>query len=169
MQPNHSAPNILLTNTLRLLILGMGAILLASCFTPLHVHFDSIRYFNIKDCIEFGCDPDSEVAKDYLPYGYTGLLITLSKLGILNAFTIVFINCLYLFAALYFIKKYSKDWYTPSISWPWHCLTGPSSNLPCIPYRRCNIFSSHRPACIAFISIRREKLWCAGAFVCFLL
>jgi hypothetical protein len=105
MQPNHSAPNILLTNTLRLLILGMGAILLASCFTPLHVHFDSIRYFNIKDCIEFGCDPDSEVAKDYLPYGYTGLLITLSKLGILNAFTIVFINCLYLFAALYFIKK----------------------------------------------------------------
>lgn len=105
MQPNYSTPNTLLNNLMRLAIFGMSIILLASCFTPLHIHFDSIRYFNIKDCIEFGCDPNSEVAKDYLPYGYTGLLITLSKLGILNAFTIVFVNCLYLFAALYFIKK----------------------------------------------------------------
>lgn len=105
MQPPYSSPNTLLNSVLTLAIFGMGAILLASCFTPLHIHFDSIRYYNIKDCIQHGCDPNSEVAKDYLPYGYTGLLMTLSTLGINNAFTIVFVNCLYLFAALYFVKK----------------------------------------------------------------
>ena len=68
-------------------------------------HFDSIRYFNIKDCLEHGCPPDSFAATDYLPYGYTGLLIGLSKLGILHSFTIILVNCLYLFAGLYFVQK----------------------------------------------------------------
>lgn len=105
MQPPYSHSNTLLNGIVTLAIFGMGIIYLASCFTPLHLHFDSIRYYNIKDCIQHGCDPNSEVAKDYLPYGYTGLLIALSKLGINNAFTIVFVNCLYLFAAIYFVKK----------------------------------------------------------------
>jgi hypothetical protein len=75
---------------------------LINCFTPLRLHVDTLRYFAIKDCIELGCPPDSEAAKDYLPYGYTVLLLALSKLGILKSFSIVFINCIYLAAGLYF-------------------------------------------------------------------
>lgn len=96
---------VTLTKFFKLAMLGMGAVYLVSCFTPLHIHFDSIRYYNIKDCIEFGCAPDSFAATDYLPYGYTGLLIGLSKLGMLNSFSIVFINCLYVFAGLYFVYR----------------------------------------------------------------
>ncbi|NML20154.1 hypothetical protein HHL16_04685 [Pseudoflavitalea sp. G-6-1-2] len=92
-------------NLFRLLFAAMALAFLANCFTPLHIHFDSVRYFNIKDCIEFGCPPDSIAATDYLPYGYTALLITLSKLGILNAFFIAFVNCLFLFTGLYFVQK----------------------------------------------------------------
>src|SRR5215216_5086188 len=83
-------------------------IYLANCFTPLHLHVDTVRYFNIKDCMEGHC-PDVPVgpspATDYLPYGYTALLILLSKLGILKSFSIIFINCIYIFGALYFTRK----------------------------------------------------------------
>lgn len=105
MQPTFS-PLSKPGNTLfTFLAIGIVLIYIASCFTPLHLHFDSIRYYDIKDCIELGCPPDSFAANDFLPIGYTALLVTLSKLGILNAFFIVFVNCLYLFAALYFVKK----------------------------------------------------------------
>lgn len=103
-QPLYPA-NATINRLMTFALIAMGAVYLAGCFTPLHIHFDSIRYYNIKDCIEFGCPPDSEAAKDYLPYGYTALLIGLSKLGVLNAFSIAFVNCLYLFAALYFVRK----------------------------------------------------------------
>lgn len=89
----------------KLAALGMALVYLAGCFTPLHLHFDAIRYYAIKDCIELGCPPDSFAAKDFLPYGYTGLLIGLSKLGILSAFTVVLVNCLYLFASIYFLVR----------------------------------------------------------------
>lgn len=92
----------------RLLFIAMALAYLATCFTPLHIHFDSIRYYNIKDCLEFGCPPDSFAATDYLPYGYTGLLITLSKLGILNGFFIVFVNCIYVFLGIWFVQKIFK-------------------------------------------------------------
>ncbi|MBS1596900.1 MAG: hypothetical protein JST75_01655 [Bacteroidetes bacterium] len=78
---------------------------LLNCFTPLRMHYDMIRYFGIEECILNGCPPDSASAQDYLPYGYTGLLIVLSKLGILKSFTIVLVNCIYLFAGLYLIRK----------------------------------------------------------------
>jgi hypothetical protein len=78
---------------------------IANLFTPLRLHVDSIRYYLIKDCIESGCDPNSEAAKDYLPYGYTALLIVLSKLHILKSFSIVLINLIYLFGAVYFVHK----------------------------------------------------------------
>lgn len=93
------------TTIFKLALLAMTVVYLVSCFTPLHIHFDSIRYYNIKDCIELGCAPDSFAATDYLPYGYTALLIGLSKLGILNSFSIVFVNCLYVFAGLYFVYR----------------------------------------------------------------
>lgn len=105
MQQPYFPANTLVNRLITLVMFAMAIIYIAGAFTPLHIHFDSIRYFNIKDCIQYGCDPNSEVAKDYLPYGYTGLLIGLGSLGILNSFTIVFVNCIYLFASLYFVKK----------------------------------------------------------------
>ena len=80
-------------------------IYLINCLTPLRLHVDTIRYFAIKDCIEIGCPPDSFGANDYLPYGYTGLLLALSKANILNSFTIVLINCICLFISIYLIKR----------------------------------------------------------------
>ncbi|MBO9563150.1 MAG: hypothetical protein J7621_10265 [Niastella sp.] len=105
VQPSFSPINVTMSNLFRLAMFGMAVVYLVSCFTPLHIHFDSIRYYNIKDCIEYGCPPDSFAATDYLPYGYTGLLITLSKLGVLNAFSITFVNCLFVFAGLFFVYK----------------------------------------------------------------
>src|SRR4249920_4084895 len=75
-----------------------------NCFTPLRLHYDMLRYFAIKDCIESKCPPGAD-PNDYMPYGYTALLLFLSKLGILRSFAIVCINCLYLFSGLYFIRK----------------------------------------------------------------
>jgi len=59
------------------------AVYIVDCFTPLRLHVDTIRYYAIKDCIEFGCPADSDAATDYFPYGYTVLLLVFSKLGIL--------------------------------------------------------------------------------------
>lgn len=105
VQPSYAPVNNTLSNLFKLAMFAMAIVYLAGCFTPLHIHFDSIRYYNIKDCIEYGCTPGSFAATDYLPYGYTGLLITLSKLGVLNSFSIVFVNCLFVFAGLYFVYK----------------------------------------------------------------
>ena len=63
-----------------------------------------LRYFAIKDCIESKCPPGAD-PNDYLPYGYTALLLLLSKLGILKSSSIVFVNWLYLFGGLYFLRK----------------------------------------------------------------
>jgi hypothetical protein len=78
---------------------------LVNCCTPLRLHVDMLRYFAIKDCIELGCPPDSDAAKDYLPFGYTVLLLVLSKLGVLKSWSIVLINCIYLFGGLYLIFR----------------------------------------------------------------
>lgn len=83
----------------------LALLYLANCYTPFRLHIDTMRYFAIKDCIELGCSPDSEAAKDYLPFGYTALLLGLSKAGVLSSFTIVLINCIFLFASLYIICK----------------------------------------------------------------
>ncbi len=91
--------------SISILFWALTGIYLLSSLTPLHIHFDSIRYYNIKDCIEYGCPPDSFPAKDYLPFGYTFLLIFLSKLGILNAVSIVLVNCFYLFGGIYFLHR----------------------------------------------------------------
>lgn len=93
------------TPVLKAVAFTLVIVYLLNCFTPLRLHVDMLRYFAIKDCIEMGCPPDSEAAKDYLPYGYTALLLALSKIGLLKSYTIVFINCIYLFGALYLVKK----------------------------------------------------------------
>jgi hypothetical protein len=82
----------------------LAALFLLNCFTPLRLHYDMLRYFAIKDCIESKCPPGAD-PNDYLPYGYTALLLLLSKLGILRSISIVFVNCIYLFGGLYFVKK----------------------------------------------------------------
>ena len=91
-----------------LLKMAVGALVLVyliNCFSPLRLHVDTLRYFAIKDCIELGCPPDSVAAKDYLPYGYTGLLLLLSKIGLLKSSVIILINCAYLAGSVYIIKK----------------------------------------------------------------
>ncbi|MBN9385235.1 MAG: hypothetical protein J0H74_31045 [Chitinophagaceae bacterium] len=83
----------------------LGVVYLANCGSPLRLHTDMLRYFAIKDCIELGCPPDSTAAKDYLPYGYTALLLVLSKAGLLKSWCIVLLNCIYLGGSLYFVVK----------------------------------------------------------------
>jgi hypothetical protein len=104
-------------NLLRVLFGLLAAVYLVNCLTPLRLCVDTIRYFGIKDCIEFGCDPNSDAAKDYMPYGYTMLLILLSKLGILRSFSIVLINCAYLFGGILLASKMSgpatRKWAVP--------------------------------------------------------
>lgn len=89
------------------------AVYFADCFTPLRLHTDTMRYFAIKDYWQFHYPADrfgadvyySHAATDYFPYGYTSLLVILSKLGLLHSFSLVLINCLYLFAGLLLLRK----------------------------------------------------------------
>lgn len=89
----------------KVLLFAGVALYLVFCFTPLRLHYDTIRYFAIKDCIELGCPPDSDAAKDFFPFGYTAFLLFFSKMGILNSFSIVVTNALYLFGGLVFLYK----------------------------------------------------------------
>ena len=91
----------------------LAALYFVNCFTPLRIHYDMLRYFSIKDCIEAVCPPTAD-PHDYLPYGYTMLLLGLSKLGILRSFSIVFINGLYLLGGLYFVRKVFTCLHAPS-------------------------------------------------------
>ena len=90
---------------LQVLLYGLAGIYLLNCLSPIRLHTDTVRYFGIKDCLEFGCPPDSEAAKDYFPYGYTFLLIALSKLHLLHSFVLILINCIYLFSGLWLLRK----------------------------------------------------------------
>lgn len=92
-------------NIFRILFFAILVVYIADLFTPLRLHVDTVRYYLIKDCIEIGCPPDSDAAHDYFPYGYTALLLILSKLGILKSFTIVLINSIFLVAGTYFVYK----------------------------------------------------------------
>ena len=82
----------------------LGILFFLNCFTPIRIHYDMLRYFAIKDCLEGHC-PNGADRNDYLPFGYTALLLLLSKLGILKSFSIVFINCLYLVGGLYCVRR----------------------------------------------------------------
>lgn len=116
----HSIENNNLFTSSRVANLIKGAtcliviIYLANCLTPFRMHVDTMRYFAIKERIEVGYAKDADTALDYLPYGYTALLLLLSKIGILKSFTLVLINCLYLFGALFLIKKlFGKSLHAP--------------------------------------------------------
>lgn len=81
------------------------ALYLIGCFTPLRLEHDSIRYFAIKDCIEAGNNDRCPALDDFLPNGYPVLLAGLSKTGLLNSFTIAFINGIYLLCSLVLTRK----------------------------------------------------------------
>jgi hypothetical protein len=100
----YSLPGEKQAQLLKWSIYILGFLFFLNCFTPLRLHYDMLRYFAIKDCIESKCPPDAD-PNDYMPYGYTALLLLLSKLGILRSFSIVLVNGLYLFGGLYFVRK----------------------------------------------------------------
>lgn len=85
------------------------ALYLVGCFSPLRLEYDSVRYFAIKDCLETGCGVNSRAATDFLPKGYPVLLWALSKIGLLNAFVIAFINGVYLLCSLWLTRKMMGD------------------------------------------------------------
>ena len=94
---------------LQILLFCLVGIYLLNCLSPIRLHADTLRYFALKDCMEFGCPPDSVGAKDFLPYGYTVLLVALSKLHLLHSFTLILVNCFYLFCSLWLMKKLFGD------------------------------------------------------------
>ena len=100
----YSLPDEKQARILKWVIYILGFVFFLNCFTPLRLHYDMLRYFSIKDCIESKCPPGAD-PNDYLPFGYTALLLLLSRLGILKSFSIVFVNCLYLSGALFFVRK----------------------------------------------------------------
>lgn len=110
ISPSH---NQRLISVLKAVSFILIAIYLVNCITPLRLHVDSIRYYWLKDCMDHHCEPGTPGADDYLPFGYTFLLLALSKLGILKSMTIVLVNCFFLFSSIYFVKKIFKA--TPSI------------------------------------------------------
>jgi hypothetical protein len=107
LSATHS-PNDRLYRLLKFASIGLILLYLVNCLTPLRLHVDTIRYFGLKDCLESECPP-GRAENDYLPFGYTAFLFILSKFGILKSFTIVLMNCIYLFASLYMLKKIFKD------------------------------------------------------------
>jgi hypothetical protein len=108
----HPLPGEKQARLLRWVVGILGILFFLNCFTPLRLHYDMLRYFSIKDCIESKCPPGAD-PKDYLPLGYTALLLLLSKLGILKSFSIVFVNCLYLAGGLYFVRKIFRNIQSP--------------------------------------------------------
>lgn len=108
----YSIPGEKQTRFLKWAVYILGFLFFLNCYTPLRLHFDMLRYFAIKDCIESKCPPGAD-PNDYLPYGYTALLLLLSKLGLLKSFAIVFVNCLYLVGGLFFVKKIFTDICSP--------------------------------------------------------
>ena len=93
------------TRLVKILLLALAGIYLLNCLSPIRLHVDTLRYFAIKDCIELGCPPDSEAARDYFPYGYTALLLILSKLHLLHSAVIILFNCAYLFGGIWLAGK----------------------------------------------------------------
>jgi hypothetical protein len=100
----YSLPGHRNTWLLKWAVYVLAVLFFINCFSPLRIHVDMLRYFAIKDCLENNCPPTADRA-DYLPFGYTALLLALSKLGILRSFSIIFINCIYLLGGLYFVRK----------------------------------------------------------------
>jgi len=171
VQPASYRLNPVFSNMLKLAMFAMAAAYLLGCFTPLHIHFDSIRYYNIKDCIEYGCTPGSFAATDYLPYGYTALLIGLSKLGILNAFSIVFVNSVYVFAGLYFVYKIFAGQVHPFLFavialFNWTIIkfvTHPLSEMQYIFFSCASLY------CFFLYTKKKSFLWLLLSFVCCIL
>lgn len=134
------------------LVFFLAGVYLLNCISPLRLHVDTLRYFAIKDCLESGCPPDSVAAQDYLPYGYTALMLVLSKIGLLKSFVIILINCAYLFGSLYLINKIFKPHISPLIfaagvllNWTTiKFVTHPLSEMQYLFFSVCSLYFFHR-------------------------
>ena len=148
-------------------VLVLVGVYVLNCCTPLRLHVDMLRYFAIKDCIELGCPADSVAAKDYLPYGYTALLLTLSKIGLLKSFVLVLINCVYLGVSLYLIKKMLPVTVSPFlfillVLLNWTALKFVAHPLSEMQYLFFSVASLY---CFYQFSQNRKLLYLLGAFV----
>ncbi|HEX2684243.1 MAG TPA: hypothetical protein VHL77_09935, partial [Ferruginibacter sp.] len=88
-----------------IILLALTAVYIANCFTPLRLTNDTVRYITIKEWMEAGKPADHPAANEFLPYGYVWFLLILSKLGIAKSVVISFIQLLYFFGSVWFIKK----------------------------------------------------------------
>jgi hypothetical protein len=137
---------------LKAAIFALAALYLLNCLTPIRLHVDMVRYFLIKDCIEYGCPPDSDAAKDYMPYGYTALLLLLSKLRLLHSFVLVLINILYLAGGLLMVKKLFGETLRPYamlfivlLNWTViKYVTHPMSEMQYVFFSMCSLYFFHR-------------------------
>ncbi|HRP55306.1 hypothetical protein [Agriterribacter sp.] len=94
--------NFLTSPVFILLALSIAYMILS--FTPFRLGNDVLRYIQIKEWLEAGKHPVSEMG-NRLPYGYPVLLLLLSKLGLCSSFYIVLVNYLYLGGSLYFVNS----------------------------------------------------------------
>jgi len=76
-----------------------------NCFTPFRLTNDTVRYFAIKETMEGSWPEEFGARNDFLPPGYAYFLMALSKSGILNSFTICFIQLLFLAGSLNYVRK----------------------------------------------------------------
>jgi len=137
---------------LKVAIYVLASLYLLNCLTPIRLHVDMVRYFLIKDCIEYGCPPDSDAAKDYMPYGYTALLLLLSKLRLLHSFVLVLINILYLAGGLWMVKKLFGETLRPYamlfivlLNWTViKYVTHPMSEMQYVFFSMCSLYFFHR-------------------------
>jgi len=77
----------------------------ANCFTPLRLTHDTIRYFQIETWMENRLDGTEGTMHDFLPFGYSGLLLLLSITHLLHPFVITFINLAFLIGSIFFVSK----------------------------------------------------------------
>jgi hypothetical protein len=165
-EPVYS-PGSRFKNLIFFAFVAIVTVYLADCFTPFRIHMDGLRYFAIKDCIEFGCPLDSPAATDYFPYGYTALLLVFSKLGILKSFWLVLINCIFLFTGLYFFSRVFEKKISPYllsliilINWLFVKYTAhPLSEMQYIFFSLMGVYFFHR-----FIIQKRMQLLLLSLF-----
>jgi len=90
---------------LRASVVVLLLLYVANCFTPLRLTHDTIRYFQIETWMESRLHGTEGTLHDFLPLGYSGLLLILSITHLLHPFVITFINLVFLLGSIFFVWK----------------------------------------------------------------
>lgn len=94
------------TSRIWIVIAGLLAIIyFINCFTPLRLTNDTVRYLAIMERTDGSWPAEFGAYNDFLPMGYVYFLMGLSKLHILNSFTICFLQLLFLAGSLNYVRK----------------------------------------------------------------